>query len=332
MEEFVFKLLKKFVVKKLVPKLLWIGVVITLLITTFSLSVSYFTNKGDVGKAEKKPDKGYEINNLNDGIIQTIAFSLLKPILEARIDYYIEKHGLLDYLKKIRKQKEFKDLVNFYDISYGNGKKALCGSKVSLQVYKLLNYDNILNKEQYLQKFMNLNISSTSERKIGEEKELDLGIIGMKEGGERIILINHNMDNAEDANTSDKKSYYIKLLSVKTESPSSVDNLMIFDDANYTSGMPVMCGDEVEINYSVRKHNGELFTDNQSARFKVGDGKVPLAIELGVLKIQEGGKRTIISPSDLLTTTNDMVIDHIKPDEKNVAIINLSVVQSNDLN
>ncbi|WP_339048582.1 FKBP-type peptidyl-prolyl cis-trans isomerase [Candidatus Mesenet endosymbiont of Phosphuga atrata] len=315
--------------KKFAFKLLWIIAVITLFITALNLSVSYFTNKNDIRRTEEKPDKGYEINNLNDGIIQTIAFSLLKPILEARIDYYIEKHGLLDYLKKIKKQKELKDLVTFYDISYGNGKKALCGSKVSLQVYKLLNYDNIINKEQYLQKFMNLNINPTFEREIGEEKELDLGIIGMKEGGERVILINHTVDNTE---ISDKKSYYVKLLSVKTESPSSVDNLMIFDDANYTSGVPVMCGDEVEVNYSVHKHNGELFTDNQFARFKVGDGKVPLAIELGVLKMQEGGKRTIISPPDLLTTTDDMVIDNIKPDEKNVAIINLSVIQNNDLN
>lgn len=326
MEEFIFKLLKKFVVKKFAFKLLWIIAVITLFIIALSLSVSYFTNKDDAGMVKEETDKGYEINNLNDGIIQTIAFSLLKPILEARIDYYIEKHGLLDYLQKIKKQKEFKDLVNFYDISYGNGKKALCGSKVSLQVYKLLNYDNIVNKEQYLQKFMNLNVNPTFERKIGEEKELDLGIIGMKEGGERVILI---VDNAE---ISDKKSYYVKLLSVKTESPSSVDNLMIFDDANYTSGMPVMCGDEVEVNYSVRKHNGELFTDNQFARFKVGDGKVPLAIELGVLKMQEGGKRTIISPPDLLTTIDDMVVGNIRPDEKNVAIINLSVIQSNNLN
>lgn len=313
-------------------KLLWIIVVITLFTTTLSLSISYFANKNDIERTEEKLDKGYEINNLNDGIIQTIAFSLLKPILEARIDYYIEKHGLLDYLKKIKKQKESKDLVNFYDISYGNGKKAICGSKVSLQIYKLLNYNNIIDKEQYLQKFMNLNTNPISEHKIGEEKELDSGIIGMKEGGERVILINHAINNKADANISDKKSYYVKLLSVKTEPPSSIDNLMIFDDANPTSNIPVMCGDEVEINYSVRKYNGELFTDNQSTRFKVGDGKVPLAIELGVLEMQKGGKRTIISPPDLLITTDDMIVGDIKPDKKNVAIIHLSIMQdSGDL-
>lgn len=316
--------------KKFAFKLLWVIIVITLFITALSLSVSYFTNKNDVERVGEKPDKGYEISSLNDGIIQAIAFSLLKPILEARIDYYIEKHGLLDYLKEIKRQKEFKDSVSFYDISYGDGKKALCGSKVLLQVYKLLNYDNIIDKEQYLQKFMNLNINPISERKIGEEKELDWGIIGMREDGERVISINNTADDEVDTNVNDKRFYYVKLLSVKTESPSSIDNLMIFDNAGSTGGMPVMCGDEVEVNYSIRKYNGELFTDNQSVRFKVGDGKVPLAIELGVLKMQKGGKRTIISPLDLLTTTDDMIVSNIKPGESNVAIINLDVVQDNN--
>ncbi len=315
--------------KRFIGKLLVILVMLTLLAAALNLSVSYFASRKKEDKIDQKTEKAYELTNVSGGIIQTIAYSLLKPMLEARIDYYIEKHGLLDYLQKAKKQKEFKNLVNFYDISNGTGKKALCGSEVLLQIYKIPDYNNV-SKEQYMQKLMNFNVDSITKFKLGASKELDWGIIGMREDGERVILINRPMNNDEneaEKNINNNESYYVKLLSVETESPASVDNLMIFDDAGHGNSIPVMCGDEVEVNYTVRKYNGEPVISDQSVHFKVGDGKVPLAIELGVLKMQRDGKRTIISPPDLLTTTDDMIIGNIQYDTQSVAIINLEIVQ-----
>ncbi|NSX83856.1 peptidylprolyl isomerase, partial [Wolbachia endosymbiont of Atemnus politus] len=79
------------------------------------------------------------------------------------------------------------------------------------------------------------------------------------------------------------------------------------------------------IRYSVIGHDGEYIIKNQTMQFKVGDKKVPLAIELGVMGMRENNNRTIISPPELLNVTDGMLIGDIDFDEESVSIINLSL-------
>ncbi len=248
----------------------------------------------------EKEDKLYEINATHDGLTQTIARYLVKPILESALDRYIEKHGLAEYLEEITQQKE-EETINFYEITEGSGSKAFCGQEVLLQMYKISNNLAALPSQ----------VSDITLR-IGE-KEVSLGVIGMKEGGERVVTI------AADDNKMSFNSYYIKLIEVKDKYPDSVNNLMIFNDLINKTRKQVKCGDEISAQYSIKRYNGEYIIKDQIVQFKVGDKKIPLAIELGVVGMRAGNKRTVLSPPDLLT---DVLTKGIDCD---IAIIDLSL-------
>ncbi len=248
----------------------------------------------------EKEDKLYEINATHDGLTQTIARYLVKPILESALDRYIEKHGLAEYLEEITQQKE-EETIKFYEITEGSGSKAFCGQEVLLQMYKISNNLAALPSQ----------VSDITLR-IGE-KEVSLGVIGMKEGGERVVTI------AADDNKMSFNSYYIKLIEVKDKYPDSVNNLMIFNDLINKTRKQVKCGDEISAQYSIKRYNGEYIVKDQTVQFKVGDRKMPLAIELGVVGMRAGNKRTVLSPPDLLT---DVLTKGIDCD---IAIIDLSL-------
>ncbi|MDR2548330.1 MAG: FKBP-type peptidyl-prolyl cis-trans isomerase [Rickettsiales bacterium] len=294
-------------VRKIILQLL-ISIVIIFTLTSAFVFTIVQINKS---RPEKR-DKLYELNTTNDGLVQTIAYYLVKPILESALDHYIEKHGLKEYLKEIIQQEREENSINFYEITEGSGSRALCGQEVLLQMYKVSN---------------NLAAPLPSQvpnvtLKIGQDdwKEVDLGIMGMKEGGERVVTVNIASGNKTNFN-----SYYVKLIEVKDKYPDSVNNMMIFNDLVNRAGKQVRCGDEVSIKYSVMRHDGEYIIKDQTAQFKVGDKKVPLAIELGVVGMRAGNNRTIISPPELLNVTDGTLVEDIDFDEENVSIINLSL-------
>lgn len=283
-------------VKKIILQIFIFLVMVLTLASVFIITIVYI-NKD---KPEKE-GKLYEINATHDGLTQTIARYLVKPILESALDRYIEKHGLAEYLEEITQQKE-EETIKFYEITEGSGSKAFCGQEVLLQMYKVSN-----NLATLLPTDVNL--------KIGQDylKEVSLGVIGMKEGGERVVTI------AADDNKMSFNSYYIKLIEVKDKYPDSVNNLMIFNDLINKTRKQVKCGDEISAQYSIKRYNGEYIVKDQTVQFKVGDRKMPLAIELGVVGMRAGNKRTVLSPPDLLT---DVLTKGIDCD---IAIIDLSL-------
>ncbi|APR98138.1 FKBP-type peptidyl-prolyl cis-trans isomerase [Wolbachia endosymbiont of Folsomia candida] len=297
-------------IRKITLQLLIYMVIILTLTSAFVFTIVYI-NKD---KPEKK-DKLYEINATHDGIIQTIAYYLVKPMLESALDRYIHKHGLTEYLQAIIQQKE-ESAINFYEISEGNGSKAFCGQEVLLQMYKIQN-NNLATTLPLLNQVSDVTLE------IGQDKlkEMSLGVIGMKEGGERVVTINNPGSN----NKTNFNSYYVKLIEVKDQYPDSANDLMIFNDLVNKSGKQVTCGDEISVKYSVSESNGKYIIKNQTAQFKVGNKKVPLAIELGVIGMKTGNNRTIISPPDLLNITDDMSIKDIDFNEKDISIITLTL-------
>ncbi|MCA4774145.1 FKBP-type peptidyl-prolyl cis-trans isomerase [Wolbachia endosymbiont of Mansonella perstans] len=294
-------------VRKIILQLL-ISIVITFTLTSSFVFIVVQINKS---RPEKR-DKLYELNTTNDTLVQTIVYYLVKPILESALDHYIEKHGLKEYLKEITQQEREENSINFYEFTEGSGSRALCGQEVLMQMYKISNNPAIPLPNQV----PNVTL------KIGQDdwKEVGLGIMGMKEGGERVVTINITNDNKTSFN-----SYYVKLIEVKDRYPDSVNNMMIFNDLINRAGKQVRCGDEVLIKYSVMEHDGKYIIKNQTVQFKVGDKKVPLAIELGVVGMRAGNNRTIISPPELLNVTDSMLIGDIDFDKENVSIINLSL-------
>ncbi|NSX83423.1 peptidylprolyl isomerase, partial [Wolbachia endosymbiont of Atemnus politus] len=165
--------------KKIILQLL-VSILITFTLTSAFVFTVVHINKG---KPEKK-DKLYEINAAHDGLVQTIAYYLVKPILESALDRYIEKHGLTKYLEEITQQEKEENTTSFYEITEGSGSKALCGQEVLLQVYKISG--NLAASLPLLSQVSDVTL------KIGQDnwKEVGLGVIGMKEGGERVVTVN----------------------------------------------------------------------------------------------------------------------------------------------
>jgi hypothetical protein len=298
-------------VRKIILQLLIYMVIILTLTSAFVITIVYI-NKG---KPEKK-DKLYEINATHGGIVQTIAYYLVKPIVESALDCYIEKHGLAEYLEGVTQQTE-EQSINFYEITEGNGNEAFCGQEILLQMYKIPS-NNLATPPL-------LNQASDMTLKIGQDnlKEMSLGVIGMKEGGERVITVNNLTNN----NNMNFNSYYVKLIEIKDQYPSSMNNLMIFNNSVSNSGKQVKCGEKISVSYNIRQHNGEFIIKNRTVQFKIGDRKVPLAIELGVIGMRAGNNRVIISPPDLLNITENMLIKDIDFNKENVSIIDLSIEQ-----
>ncbi|OEY86590.1 peptidylprolyl isomerase [Wolbachia pipientis] len=282
-------MIKKFILQYLIP-----------VIVIFSLTAACILLIVNVSP-KKKENSLYEVNVTHDGLVQTIACYLVRPIIESVFDRYIEKNGLADYLNA-QKEAMAQELLNFQDINHGNGNEAFCGQKVSLQVHKVSN--------THFSPFFIEDITL----EIGKErlKELSLGVIGMREGGERMILASNN-------------SYYVKLIKVHNVYPS--DAIMIFDNLINRTGKSVKCGDHVVIKYNIKKHNGKLQVENKILEFTVGDKQVPLAIELGVIGMKMGNNRTIISSPDILTVTNNIPVNMADFDKENISIITLSLEQ-----
>lgn len=293
-------------VRKIILQLLVSTVIIFTLTSAFVFTVIHI-NKG---KPEKR-DRLYELNTTHDSLVQTIAYYLMKPILESALDRYIEKHGLKEYLEEMAQREREENSINFYEITEGSGSKAFCGQEVLLQIHKI---------SHNLAASLPSQVSDVT-LKIGQDnwKEVGLGIIGMKESGKRVVTVN------SIANDNKSSSYYVKLIEVKDKYPDSVDNMMVFNDLINRAGKQVKCGDEISVKYSVMRHNGEYIIKDQTAQFKVGDKKAPLAIELGVIGMRTGNNRTIISPPELVT--DGMLVEDF--DEENVSIINLSLDAKN---
>ncbi|MCV3769344.1 MAG: FKBP-type peptidyl-prolyl cis-trans isomerase [Wolbachia pipientis] len=299
-------------VSKIVLQLL-ISIVI---IFTLTLSFVFVVVSINKERLEQKEKNFYEVNAaIHDGLIRTIAYYLVKPIFELALDHYIKKCGLTGYLEEIIQQKREENMISFYEIIEGDGSKVLCGQEVLLQVYKVPNNLSIL-----------LNQVSNITLKIGQNnwKELGLGTIGMKEGGERVVTIN----NIASDDKMSLSSYYVKLLEVKDRYPDSVNNIMVFDNFINKTGKQVKCGDEISIKYDVMEYDGKYMIKNQTVQFKVGDKKVPLAIELGVVGMRVNNKRTIISPPELLNITDGMLVKDMNFifNKEHVSIIGLNLV------
>ncbi|MDN5248085.1 MAG: FKBP-type peptidyl-prolyl cis-trans isomerase [Wolbachia endosymbiont of Tyrophagus putrescentiae] len=276
-------------IKKVTLQLLLSIVIIFVLIGAFTIVIV---------NINKVQDRTYEIKAVHEGLVQTIAYYLVKPILESTLDRYIEKNGLTEYLKEMQQQEE--DPIQTHNITEGSGNKAFCGQEVFLQIYKL-SQSNIAVPQSFQTTDVTLKIGDANPY-----KEVGMGVMEMKEGGERVVLVDNN-------------PYYVKLVEVKDAYPESVNNLMIFDNLTSKIGKKVKCGDEVSVKYSVRKYNGEFQVKNQTVQFKVGDRKVPLAMEVGVVGMKVGNNRTIISPPE---TINDTYVNF---DRENISIIDMTV-------
>ncbi|QXK91830.1 FKBP-type peptidyl-prolyl cis-trans isomerase [Neoehrlichia mikurensis] len=255
----------------------------------------------------KKP---YEIFPSDNSVTYQIGYKILRPIIEARIDYYIKKHGLEEYLHKIKSKIYKKTNFTFYDIRQGNGKMVVCGQDISVIIYKIsntttTNIENIIN-----------NFPNPENIRLGSHSvpELNYAIDGMQENGERIVTINSGKNHG---------NYYIKVITNKSNNIQGIKNLLTFNNVikNYKGTVnTIRCGDTVSIKYTIRNSHGTPILNDLKAHFTVGKGQVPLALELSVINMTSDHTRSAIIPPELLKDFKNQI------DLNNIKIIDLQVI------
>ena len=300
--------------KKILYKLLYICLIIFSITFTCKALVILYT-KTTINNSNETHGKPYKIT-LKSSLTQNIGYSLLRPIIEARIDYYIQKNGLTEYLENLKHKIIKPDSFKIHDITKGKGTKALCGQDISVIIHKFSYSDD--SKNVLTQALTN--VLQEIKLKLGESiiKELNYTIEDMEEGGERLVILTDEEGNL-------KEQYYIKLISVDSTYPDGTNDLLIFNNIieDYEGNVyKIRCGDNVNIKYSIRESNGKVILKDQELEVTIGKNQVPLAIELGLINMRSDTARSIIAPPQLFTNFN-------KPenfDENSIKIIDISIV------
>ncbi|KJV69020.1 FKBP-type peptidyl-prolyl cis-trans isomerase [Candidatus Neoehrlichia procyonis] len=271
-----------------------------------SISVFYLQNS-DLQSSKKKP---YEIFFPSNSITYQIGYKILRPIIESRVDYYIKKHGLEEYLRNTKSKVHKKANFTFYDLTQGNGKTVICGQDISVIIYKIsntitTNIKDIIN-----------NFPNPENIKLGSHniQELNYAIDRMQEGGERIVTINSGKNSG---------NYYVKLIANKSNNLQNIQNILIFNNAikNYNGIVnTIRCSDTVSVKYTVRNAQGKPIISDHVAHFTVGKGQVPISLELSVINMESDHTRAVIVPPDFLQDFKSQI------DQKDIKIIDLQII------
>ncbi|MGN7618543.1 MAG: hypothetical protein ACTJLM_00675 [Ehrlichia sp.] len=270
--------------KKILYRLLYICLIVFTVTFTCKILITLYAKT--ISRHETH-DKSYKITPKNS-FTHNIGYYLLRPIIESRVDYYIQKNGLTEYLEHLKHKIVKPDLFKIHELTEGNGIKALCGQNVSVVIYKFSysNSKNILTQAS-------TNALQETKFKLGESiiKELNYAIEEMREGGERIVILKDEEGNL-------KEQYYIKLVSVDSTYPDVANDLLIFSNIieDYEGDVyKIRCGDRVNARYSIRESNGKVILKDQELEFTIGENQAPLAVELGLINMRSDMTRSIIA-------------------------------------
>jgi FKBP-type peptidyl-prolyl cis-trans isomerase 2 len=134
---------------------------------------------------------------------------------------------------------------------------------------------------------------------------LERGVLGMRPGGVREITLQPSLAYGDTRfrhptwRKNDYVGYVLTLLS--TERPANLPfsdlGLRIYDDKEGT-GPVAQCTDDVRIKLRAYDITGRNLTDPKLPAMivRLGEGKVPYAIERMVMGMKQGGRRTAIVP------------------------------------
>ncbi len=182
--------------------------------------------------------------------------------------------------------------VKTEDLKAGSGIPATCGQEAKLH------YEYLDQKGDVLEK-------GDKTTRIGSGKVLrgiELGLIGMRPGGERKIMtpLMAVADAKGDLSLSLKDKLTaakISLMDISPAIPQSAFPLRALNTV-FGNGRQVNCGDKVYASISLWKVDGtELFSSGDHPLvFTLGGSEVPYGIELGMSQMMEEGERTVILP------------------------------------
>lgn len=287
-----------------------IGTVVVVAVIAFLLhGVSHTIIGGtDTNIPDNRPYRLSLTDNVSVGY--KIGATILRPLLEARIDSYIKEQGLEEYFENLKATMPQKSNFSFNELDEGTGPGAVCGQLVTAVVINMpKSPEGSWKDANEISKLLSQN-TTTELFRIGTHpiRELNSAILGLKPGGGRVVLI-HSGKNAG--------SVFINLSSVESQKPSEevLERFMVFDRENHDSkGAPSIarCGDQVSVKYNIRDHRGIILVKGQTANFVIGERTVPAALDLASVGLQSNSIRSVIVPPELLEDFENLDKSSIK--------------------
>ena len=258
----------------------------------------------------------------NASVGYRIGATILRPLLEARIDSYIKEQGLEEYFENLKANMPQKSNFSVNEMERGTGPGAVCGQLVSAIVINMPKLpENSWKNTSEISKL--LAQSTTTELfRIGTHsiRELNSAMLGLRRGGGRVILI-HSGENAG--------SVFVNLSSIESPVPSEnvMERFMVFDrtiPSSKNTATVVRCGEQVSVMYNIRDHRGVILAKEQTANFTIGERTVPIALDLAAVDLQSNVIRSVIVPPELLDGFENL------EDKSNIKILDMWMVSNAD--
>lgn len=185
-----------------------------------------------------------------------------------------------------------------FDKQKGEGDIAFCGSQLTVHTDSYL--DNGI-------RFDTTNSDKPINFVVGEGKVipgLEQGVIGMRQGGKRKLIIPPKFayDNPHFSSNFIPKDKPIIVEVSLVEVKNSFSGITVFPqstDIVKGIGNSVQCQQKVKISYKLGYQDNDkiIHSEERILHFTVGEGQVPIGLEIGVLGMQPGGIRGLVLPA-----------------------------------
>ena len=271
-----------------------------------------------VANSKDSDNKYYSLSISDSGSLgYRVGATILRPIIESRIDSYIREQGLWEYLESLKLQMPPKSSFSYSDVQEGTGPKVLCGQKVTATIVSTQTggtekvTDNLDDK---IASIVNGGGLHTSFR-VGTHgvAEVNYGLLGMQKDTGRIIVVDSKKFSG---------SHYVNLISIDSSGPGEevMERFMVFDRTKPKENRTVSifrCGDEVSVMYNIRDSAGNVLVSSKAATFKIGARTVPVALDLAAVDLKSDSIRSVIVPPELMHDFDNI------PSDSSVKIIDV---------
>ncbi|MEH0831036.1 hypothetical protein [Anaplasma bovis] len=303
-----------------------------------------FAEVSVISTSAEKPYRTFSSNTESLGY--KLGATILRPIVESRIDKYLKDQGMEEYLLELKSRAFPVSDFSFIDVESGEGPEAMCGQEVSaivisVPVSDVMSGSTSILKAASKQLLGKLPASAIKESinpskmpfsgevvpstlKIGthEIAEVNYSLAGMRKNGSRVVTVTDSDGNAVS-------HHYISVKSINNTGypTNAMKGFMIFDKGNNSPKKdPITiarCGDKVSVTYKIRDLNGDLVTQGKTGEFTIGAREMPLAFDLGAVDLRSDVARSIIVPPEFFKGFNVGGAHY-----KGVSILDLQIARS----
>ena len=168
------------------------------------------------------------------------------------------------------------------DVKIGTGEPAMCGQAAKVS------YEYNSKEGKPLEK-------GEKEITIGDGQllqGLELGLIGVKSGGERTVTIPAEL-------AGNLASYTQIIAKAKVDfTPFVIKSAMglKFINDKIGTGKPVNCGDKVMANIKLWKIDGSKVFSQDNVEFTIGNSRALIGVDQAIIGMRKGGNRIVIIP------------------------------------